>query len=149
MLVFIRLSNYNYFFLGRYIRPFLYPCPCSRPSIPIRMSIHAHPCPCPYPSIPIHAHVHPCLATIAFTLELDAAWRSTLLEPNDGEEEPPHKVPLSHCHFVPCWPCVVVSIIIVQLFGGVFFGMCVHTIWGQLDVSSLSEPGQSLWAGTS
>ena len=52
MLVFIRLSNYNYFFLGRYIRPFLYPCPCSRPSIPIRMSIHAHPC-------HVHAHIHP------------------------------------------------------------------------------------------
>ena len=54
MLVFIRLSNYNYFFLGRYIRPFLYPCPCSRPSIPI----HVHPC--PSMSMPISIHSHPC-----------------------------------------------------------------------------------------
>ena len=113
MLVFIRLSNYNYFFLGRYIRPFLYIHVHVHVHPFLSMSIHAHPCPCPYPSIPIHAHVHPCLANIAFTHELDAAQRSSLFEPVEGEQEPPHKVPLSHCHLVPCWPCVVVPIIIV------------------------------------
>ena len=66
----------------------------------------------------------------AFCLELGAAQRSTLLAQNDEEQEQPHKVLFSHCHFVHCWSCVFLSIIIAQLFWKVFFGMCVHTIWG-------------------